>query len=261
VRLVRARDAQSWKRIQGEIAAVLISGQRQQPSQNLTSVGNEQFNYYLFVELHGSVPGLFDLHIPIRRWRQQSRESGVPIFAFATLRKPTHFQVSYFLHFHSPRCKWAWCERQLYAPTEPNLIRTAAAMPNGQCRFLVHGQVENKEEQERAIRHDDGVRQRNVTGPECRLVQNLLRSDWDWVGTTERLSTHTLPLLTQLLAQNASLANDFQPRNARDPRKVPLSVHELHRGTMRQLEELSRHDLELYRAIRAREDALQIDGL
>lgn len=141
----------------------------------------------LVLELHGRFVGIPQL--PIRQWRDTALRHNVPFFAFTLLRDPVAFHDSYFSFFHRKGCQYRWCEPITYDEmSESHLLESL--VPNKQCELLYHGQLELKW---------NVTEDRTVTKRQCDTVEKLLRNDWDWVGTTEQVSTSTIPKLFQLL--------------------------------------------------------------
>ncbi|GAX16540.1 hypothetical protein FisN_7Lu282 [Fistulifera solaris] len=193
----------------------------------------------LFVELHGTIPGLAVLQEKIQQWRHQSAKSRVPLFTLTLVRDPVAFSRSYFLHFHHPKCQWNWCERETYAQDkEENLLKTV--IPNHQCQLLLLGQRENKKRRARL--------QQGVTTEQCRQeLLPLLERDWDWVGTTETLATVTWPLLTKLLFKNEKLALPMSRKNA--SKQNLNQTTQLASSTIHQIRQQSSFDEELYERV------------
>ena len=187
----------------------------------------------LFAELHGDIPGIPELHNSIAEWRRLSAESGVPFFAFTVVREPISFHRSYFMHFHGPKCTDDWCEKEIYAINEENFVRSL--QPNQQCRELFHGQREEKRNSPATPLHDP---KRN-----CAEVQHLLESDWDWVGTTERMQKVTLPLLTKILFDNETMGLVATRRNYKTHYSRLSNISETAQQQVRQQAEF---DLEIY---------------
>jgi hypothetical protein len=145
----------------------------------------------LVLELHGRFVGLPDL--PVREWRALARQHNVPFFAFTLLRDPVAYHESYFSFFHRPGCHHRWCEPLVYDNmTEEHLLESM--VPNKQCEILYHGQLE--------VKWNVSTVDRRVTETECTTVANVLRNDWDWVGTTETVANVTIPMLFRMLVMN-----------------------------------------------------------
>ena len=197
----------------------------------------------LFVEMHSGdvLPGLVELHPLMQQWRQLFQENGVPFFGFTLLRDPIYIHVSAFLFFHLRRCSAQWCSKKRFAPTEENLLLSVT--PNRQCLSLARGQ--------------DHVDRQNVTAivsaAECQEVEDLLRQDWDWIGTTEELNNTTLPFLFTMLNRRKFIGKVSSSNIKTFPPGDPANVVEasnLTSKTKRALEDLSRLDLKLYDAFR-----------
>jgi hypothetical protein len=145
----------------------------------------------LVLELHGRFVGLPDLPVP--EWRVLARQHNVPFFAFTLLRDPVAYHESYFSFFHRPGCHHRWCEPLVYENmTEEDLLDSM--VPNKQCEILYHGQLE--------VKWNVSMAERRVTETECNTVANVLRNDWDWVGTTETVANVTIPMLFRMLVMN-----------------------------------------------------------
>jgi len=190
IQYLRVSIPRDWVTAEARIEAVLTRRQLQQSAQSPPQ--QDQREEIVFVELHGRIPGLPYWHDRIQQWRQLSLQHNVPLFTFTVVREPIAFSLSYFVHFHGKDCIWNWCERILYNDKytwEENLLNSVVS--NHQCQVLLLGQMENKKH---------APPRRNVTEEECRRdVLYYLRTDWDWVGSTDELDTTTLPLLHQLL--------------------------------------------------------------
>ena len=145
----------------------------------------------VFYELHGDIPGLEELHQLIQGWKNISRTTSVPIFTFAVVREPYSFHISYFRFFHHPRCKDIWCEKPLLEETQEGLVQSL--LPNHQLQCLLRGQFNVRKA------HPSFRQEPVVEGRELKHAQDLLRTDWDWVGRLEDLSRVTLPLLSEVL--------------------------------------------------------------
>jgi len=146
----------------------------------------ESENSTTLFEMHGNIPGLPALEEQISTWKSKAAQKNIPFHMFTTLRDPVDHQVSYFLHFHGLRCKWSWCEKDLYEVSPENLLQ--ASIPNRQCSILYHGQSERKTETPPA-----------VTDEQCNQVSQLLQKHMTWIGMTDSLPDTTLPLLAKLL--------------------------------------------------------------
>ena len=130
---------------------------------------NHSRDHTMFVEMHGIVnaPTVLDMEAHLREWRRLSQEHGTPLFVFTILREPMAYSLSYFNFFH---------QKITHQPTQKELQRTSF---NRQCNALAAhpGQTETT----------------------CAQLYGKFYEWFDWVGTTERISQETLPLLQHLL--------------------------------------------------------------
>ena len=214
---------------------------------------NKTRKQLLFVELHGKVSGLPYLHEQLQNWRRRAIQQNIPIFAFTLLREPVAFHVSYFVHFHHLRCRWNWCEHQLYNTSRVDQLLQHALQPDHQCQILWYGQRENKRR---------SVPPPPVSEKQCQRIQdNYLANDWDWVGTTEQLQTVTLPLLTHMLFRNATMGREMPAWNQQKDTKnkkaaPPIRVSDLNETTKQMIRALSSWDVAMYNKYRHKERLL-----
>lgn len=225
IQFARVMNREQFADLSSEIEAILVG--------NLTKI--------LFIEMHGGernsvLPGLVELHPKMLKWRSLARANNVPLFAFTLLREPISLHVSAFLYFHLKRCGAPWCSTNRFTPREDYIVASAA--PNRQCAHLARGQ-----------RHEDAWRKSsNVTADECQTVIDLLRQDFDWVGTTETLTETTLPMLFEMLNRK-QLAREAKSSNINRSRvSVKLKAYNLTHVTRQALEDISMLDMKLYAA-------------
>lgn len=138
------------------------------PEDETPDAANHHHNHTLFVELHGmDGPTVLEMQDQIALWRKLSRIHNTPLFIFTILREPISYSVSYFNFFH---------QEATTMPTAEDLARTAF---NRQCMTLGSSPTYNKRI--------------------CALLYKKFNTYFDWVGTTEKMSEETLPLLQHLL--------------------------------------------------------------
>ena len=212
------------------------------------AIDNSTSSEWLVLEIHGNVPGIAHWQPYLHEWRRRTGEADVPFFAMTLLREPVDFSVSYFFHFHRIDCHFSWCERDLYSLSENNLLRSLRR--NHQCQLFWHGQRGNKRRKPPPP---------DVSLSDCRQVQTHLQQDWDWVGTTEQMQTVTLPLLTHLVLQNATMGRYMPAFNRRryggtaSRSATILSTEDLDAGTAQVIREHSQYDMELYQTVQDNE--------
>ena len=184
----------------------------------------------IFLEIHGrDSPNLLQLRDTLLQWKRVAQKSHVPTFFFTILREPLSFALSYFNFFHVQRGKNKHFEQ--VNPTQENFVRLA--LYNPQCQFLARG--------ERSLRAR--VKQQ-PTKKECQQVQDVLLETMDWVGTTESMSSETIPILKRLLKLDDL---SFEPQRVSSKGgDMSLSRNQLSTSTIQLVRGMSSFDRELY---------------
>lgn len=228
------------KRIMNEAQ---LSGKRDKidwylSSNNSKSTKNGGKEKVLLLEIHGhhgEPMAMSQVHPYIQNWKAQAVKNKKNIFVFTLFREPAAFHLSYFTFFRHPNCQELWCDRPVLPQTEEHLIQSM--VPNHQCLYLAR--KFNK------ITTDDSMVVTPVTELECESVQTLLLQDVDWIGTTDSLSKTTIPLLTFIVAGNASIAKDFLVANRQNVKKK-LQLHDISINAIQQIRQQSGLDEHLY---------------
>lgn len=179
---------------------------------------------------HGEPMTVFDIHRYIQHWRALGADHNKKVFVFTLLRDPLSFSVSYFNFFKHPKCHWDWCDTPLMPLTEENLLESA--IPNHQCQYLARPAT------------DKAANAANpVTSTECETVYTMLKSDADWIGTTEAMQTTTLPILSWMITGDAAM--DMPTHNKQD-KSERLSTHQLSESAKAELRQRSALDQSLH---------------
>jgi hypothetical protein len=200
----------------------------------------------LVLELHGVLPSLFGLHASYSKWRTIAERHNTTFFSLATVREPISYSVSYFNFYFSAPCSFPVCDRPLVPPSEANL--DSSLLFNHQCELLAREHWELFGTRSETFT-------RRVTAAECEAVYQLMLSDMDWVGTMARMSTETLPLLTQMLAQNDDNHNGSSDNNYHMPvvnkswKPNHVTVESLHPTTMEHIRSMNAYDQAIYEAV------------
>lgn len=184
---------------------------------------------------HGQPMTVFDLHDYIQSWRQQAAAQNRGVFVFTILREPVAFYVSYFTYFTNTNCQYIWCDRPLMESTEENLLQSAIS--NHQCQYLTR----------KWDRKDN--RKHPVTVSECKAAYSLLRSDADWVGTTETMQETTLPLLSYIMTGETKTGQSLATHNQQNG--LSLNAHSLSDKARTELQYKSTLDRYLYESAQA----------
>ena len=203
----------------------------------------------LFLELHGPVPGIFELHDFFDRWHAMAEEHHSSFFTFTVVRDPVAYAVSFFNFILAEPCLFNGCPYKLYAPTEENLIETAQA--NYQCMYLA-----------RDVTWFDFTENQTIpplaTEYECNAVYNVMRMDMDWIGVTEKLTSETMPLLKHMLLTDQHTAVTESSSSPPPPfasavfndvqtsKSVVLKADSLHLDTVEYIRAISEYDQSIY---------------
>ena len=161
----------------------------------------------LFFEIHAKdSPSLLRLRKRLKRWRDTAAHNKVSVFFFTVLRDSLPYALSHFNFFHVQKRNPTF--EQCNA-TEENFLRLSLSNP--QCQFLAKGESSMRAQKIKDI----------VVQPEtCEQVYDTIRESLDWVGTTERLSNESLPLLSALL----QLPSNFTFSNHRITKKDAITT-------------------------------------
>lgn len=147
----------------------------------------------LFYEIHAkTAPSFFKLRRRLKRWRQTALHHGVPVFFFSLVREPISYSFSHFNFFHLQKRNPTF---ERCNATEEDFLRKSVYNP--QCQFLFKGESSMRGQRRDAM--DSDSQELMVQPKDCQDVTEQLFDLMDWVGTTELLSTETIPLLSKLL--------------------------------------------------------------
>jgi hypothetical protein len=187
----------------------------------------------LFLEVHGrDSPNLLQLQNTLLRWKRTAAQSNIPTFFFTILREPLSHAVSYFNFFHVDRPNKLFEQVQA---TEENFLRLALYSP--QCQFLSRG--------ENSLRKKKKVK---TTRNECHQVEETLLETMDWVGTTDRMSDETLPLLARLLNLKGASTFESQLVSTRFA-NASISKSRLGASTIHTIEHMLSFDRNMYEEV------------
>jgi hypothetical protein len=142
-------------------------------------------NTILFYEIHATdAPSFFKLRKRLRRWKDTAARNDVPVFFFTVVREPTSYAFSHFNFFHVQKRNPTF---ERCNATEENFLRKSLFNP--QCQFLFKGEPSMRLQQAKQV---------YIKPEECEDVHGWMMDLFDWVGTMERLSNETLPLLARM---------------------------------------------------------------
>ena len=191
----------------------------------------------LVLEVHAlDSPSLLQLKDRLKSWRIMAAQNDVNTFFFTILREPLSYSLSHFNFFHVQRRNDSF--EQCNA-TEADFLRLS--LDNPQCQFLADG--------ERSMRVQKRL-QRSVSAHTClNLVYEALIDTMDWVGTTEKLSNQTLPLLSRVLRLKPSFRFKTHRVTSKIQNQTLLEVGNLSFSSINIIHQMSHLDRQLYHQI------------
>lgn len=200
----------------------------------------------LFVEIH---PCKLDIRFGVKQYydrmqrlRQAAAQRHRRLFSFTLVRKPLDFYRSYFAYFHAATCTDPWCaapQERFANLTEENMVKVAR--PNHQSALLWG-----------ADRLPPGASRYNHNQQQVDTLLERLQATFDWIGTTEELSTATIPLLSKLMTGNNNGSTLLQPKEwalnvGASQRVVPAAATTANNRTvLAVLQNISQRDQYLY---------------
>ena len=137
------------------------------------------------------------INVDIRHWRSLAKLNNKTFFAFTIVRDGPAAAISYFNFY----CQQPICNNTIFGPntftnSEAGLLQTVATWRNYQSRILFHGD-------------NNGTEwygpNRQISETESHLLYE--ESELDWIGTTETLSSMTIPLLDYLATGNSNFVS------------------------------------------------------
>lgn len=191
----------------------------------------------LVFEIHANdAPSFYRLRKRLQRWRETARRNEVPTFFFTVIRDPLSYAFSHFTFFHVQKRNPSF---ERCNATEENFLRLSLSNP--QCQFLYKG--------EGSLRAQN-PKQLIIQPNECTEVQNHMWNLFDWVGTTERLSQDTLPMLAQIVGLPSN--HSFGRHKVSNESGETFSKESVTLSAINTILHKSLLDTELYQTIRQR---------
>ena len=206
----------------------------------------------IYIELHGGGDDFSywqHQRDKLSEWRSLARTRGIPFLSLTLVRRPVEHALSHFNFYHTMSSKdrrgRAHARRfhQVNMSNEENLKEHL--IPNAQCLFLTRGEAA----------YETRYQSTKPTLPdtECLSVFESVRDNFDWIGTTERLSFTTLPLLrTALRISNATKTETHANSNLDDNR---LMWGNMSFSTQTFIKTWTTYDSKLYNHARTQESA------
>jgi len=195
--------------------------------------------------------GLIHLQPQLEQWRNLAADHNTSFFAFTIVREPVAHAVSFFNFYHLPPCLFApdLCALYPLLPPTDQAVKLTAKF-NYQCLYLARDSWDSFPHSET----NATVAQVVVTAQECQSAYQVMRSELDWVGTTERLANNTLPLLWYMLAMGENWESSRSPplhwkRGMEGTKPLALTSKSLQPSTVDYLQSLSQYDQSIYNSV------------
>jgi len=209
----------------------------------------------------------------INAWREHAESQGVPFFAATVVREPLGHALSFFNFFHvaidNDISFWNPFTGDLQ-PTEENFLKTY--VPNRLCHLMyddAHGILEAPDfalvdgllEQLHEFMDEEELNRRNEpSNCDLEVVRKILfGGTFDYVGVTERLSTHIVPMFMKMVFGDEKLADDVVTKKsatlifeADGHALPPLKKHALSEATKEKVLKESAKDQQIYEEARDR---------
>ena len=190
------------------------------------------------VETHDqNVPPYHQLSHKIREWKRTAAQNNVPFFVATLLREPVSMQISAFNYYYV--APW----KRLANDTVADFLDTL--LDNPICSFLHNGGMffDNLDRKHPEIRNRRSKLNRELQKQHCDLVYELLLSDMDFVGTTDRLETETLPLFRYLFHRKNTAGSKG---HANEMRRVRMHLDRLNETDVARVKQGTEWDKEWY---------------
>lgn len=233
--------------------------------------GNRAVFYNFHVEFPSTMyPTLVEAAPILTAWRDYCESQGVPFFLMTVIREPLAHSLSFFNFFHVAVDEEDWSPfTGDLDPTEENFLKTY--VPNRICHLMyddAHGILEApdfalKEGVLENLPHfmdEDELNRRNEPSfCNIDIVRKILFESgiFDYVGVTDRLSTHILPMITQVVFGDHTLAGEAEKK--KDVEEIfeedevpPLRKNALSEATKEKVRIESAKDTKLYEEAVAR---------
>jgi hypothetical protein len=226
--------------------------------------------YNFHVEFPSTMyPTLVEAAPVLDMWREAAKAQGVPFFLTTVLREPVGHALSFFNFFHVAVDEEEWSPfTGDLEPTEENFLKTYA--PNRLCHLMyddAHGILEAPDfalregllENLKYFMDEEEMDRRNEPSHcDADVVRKVLfGGTFDYVGVTERLSTHILPMFTQIIFGDHELAKVADKKKDitemfEEDEMPPLKKNKLSESTKEKIAKESSKDQQLYEEARDR---------
>lgn len=230
--------------------------------------------YNFHVEFPSTMyPTLVEAAPIFNAWREYSESQGIPFFLATVVREPLGHSLSFFNFFHvavdQELSEWSPFIGDLQ-PTEENFLKTY--VPNRMCHLMyddAHGILEAPdfalregllEDIHEFMDEEEYNRRNEPSHCDVDVVRNILfGGTFDYVGVTDRISKHILPMFMKIVFGDENLADESEQR--KDVNKIfeidqhalpPLKKNALSEATKEKVLKESAKDQQIYEEARDR---------
>lgn len=217
------RNAGGWKKVVSMVDRLVQNGTHGQ---------------IVAIETHDqNVPPYHQLSHKIREWKRTAALHNVPLFVATLLRESVSMQISSFNYYYVA----SW--KKLANDTVADFLDTL--LDNPICSFLHNGGMffDNLDRKHPEIRARRNKLNNELQKQHCDLAYELLMADMDWVGTTDRLETETLPLFRYLFHRNNTAG---AKGHANEMRQVRMHLDRLNESDVAHVKHSAEWDQEWY---------------
>lgn len=180
------------------------------------------------LEIHTLAPVFMNLQDQLQIWRVNAASNGIELFVFTNLREPVSWAVSAF-NYHHRRVA------SLSILNGTNEALRQVSPNNPQCEFLL-----------RSYKYKAAPEKRfSPKQEECNSVFNAMKTQMDFVGSTDHLK-ETTDILHFLLDLPKNFTFTHEKSAGQDKTLLPLRYEQLSDETIQYLCNISVLDYELY---------------
>ena len=233
--------------------------------------GNRAVFYNFHVEFPETMyPTLVEAAPVLAAWREYAESQGVPFFLMTVVREPLAQALSFFNFFHVAVDEEEWSPfTGDLDPTEENFLKTY--VPNRMCHLMyddAHGILEAPdfalrdgllEDLHHFMDEDEMERRNQPSFCNIDVVRKILFTSgiFDYVGVTDRLSTHILPMIMQIVFGDHTLAFEAEQKKSveyifEEDEVPPLRKNAVSEATKEKVRTESAKDTQLFEEARDR---------
>lgn len=150
-------------------------------------------NTRVYYEYHAGTAGPYmdqQNREDVNVWRAMAKVRNIPFFAFTVMREPHSMALSHFNFYYADEKENS---RFYWRPEATETDFLELSVPNPQCLFC----LKSERAYEKGYRNDKD-NSIHVSKEGCDAVYQAFLDDFDWIGTTDKLSSETFPILEHI---------------------------------------------------------------